>query len=122
MSSGPTRLISHVQQGVTIVNFADTRVIDQRVISQIGAELMNMVEQGGVRKMLINMGDVRQVSSAVLGKLISLNNALAPEKGVLKLCNIAPSVYEVFEITRLNTVMNIYDSEVQALNAFRTGD
>ena len=121
MSSGSTRLISHVQQGVTVVNFADTKVIDQRVISQIGAELMNMVKQGGVRKLLINMGHVRQVSSAVLGKLISLNNALEQEKGALKLCDIAPSVYEVFEITRLNTVMDIYPSETDALEAFRMG-
>jgi len=117
----PSRLITRTQQGVTVVHFTDAKVIDQRNINQIGSELMKMVESAGVRRMLINMGNVRYLSSAVLGKLISLHKALKQAKGEMKLCAIAPAIFEVFEITRLDKVFDIYDSEDEALEAFRTG-
>jgi len=119
--AGPSRLLSHVQDGVTVVHFTDTKVIDQQNISQIGAELLAMVEQKGVRKMLISLEHVRYLSSAVLGKLISLHKALRTAKGGLKLCGICPPIYEVFEITRLNQVFDIYESQDEAVAAFRLG-
>jgi anti-sigma B factor antagonist len=119
MDAKPTRLLSRTQGDVRVVHFADTKVIDQRNINQIGAELMEMVETGGVLKMLINMSNVRYLSSAVLGKLISLHKALRTRTGILKLCNVGDPIYEVFEITRLNQVFDMYDSEDKALEAFR---
>lgn len=120
MSAGPSRLMSHVQDGVTIVHFTEAKVIDQRNINLIGAELTKMAESG-VSKMLINMENVRYLSSAMLGKLISLHKALRTNKGTLKLCSIAPPIYEVFEITRLDKVFDIHSSEDEALEAFRLG-
>jgi len=119
MAESASRLISRVDNGVTIVQFTDAKVIDQRNINQIGAELTEMVEEGGALKVLINMTNVRYLSSAVLGKLISLHKALTARKGVMKLCNIAPPIYEVFEITRLTKVFSIYKTEEEALSAFR---
>ncbi len=121
MGTGPSRLVSCVQQGVTVVQFTETKVIDQRNINQIGAELTDMVQKGGVTKMLINMNNVRYLSSAVLGKLISLHKALVERKGKLKLCGVAPVIYEVFEITRLNRVFDMHKTEEEAIEAFRLG-
>ena len=121
MSTGPTRLMSHVQNGVTIVHFTEAKVVDQRNIDLIGAELTKMAESGAVSKMLINMEDVRFLSSAMLGKLISLHKVLRTKKAALKLCNIVPEIFEVFEITRLDKVFDIYSSEDEALDAFRLG-
>jgi len=119
MEASSSKLISHVHQGVTVVHFTDAKVIDQRNINLIGTELTDLVEKGGVRKMLVNMDNVQYLSSAVLGKLISLHKALRMNQGVLKLCSIAPPIYEVFEITRLDKIFDIYRSEAEALDAFR---
>jgi len=121
MSASPSRLMSHVQNGVTIVHFTEAKMVDQRNINLIGSELMKMAESGGVSKMLINMENVRYLSSAMLGKLISLHKVLRMNKGTLKLCGIAPPIYEVFEITRLDKVFDIHNSEDEALKAFRLG-
>ncbi len=65
MDASPTRLISHVQNGVSIVHFTEAEVIDQWNINLIGSELTKMVESGGVLKMLINMGNCHYSPSAV---------------------------------------------------------
>ncbi|MFH1731884.1 MAG: STAS domain-containing protein [Planctomycetota bacterium] len=121
MDASASRLMSHVQNGVTIVHFTEAKVVDQRNINLIGSELTKMAESGGVSKMLINMENVRYLSSAMLGKLISLHKALRTNKATLKLCSITPPIYEVFEITRLDKVFDIYSSEGEALEAFRLG-
>lgn len=118
MEGNESQLITTEQDGVTVVRFSDTKVIDQRNINQIGAELDEMVDKGGVRQMLINMENVRYLSSAVLGKLISLHKKLLTNTGELKLCCIADSIFEVFEITRLDRVFHIYDTEEEALARF----
>ena len=119
MSAGPSRLMSHVQNGVTIVHFTEAKLVDQRDINLIGAELTKMAESGGVSKMLINMENVRYLSSAMLGKLISLHKTLRTHKATLKLCSIAPPIYEVFEITRLDKVFDIQPTEEKGLARFK---
>jgi anti-sigma B factor antagonist len=121
MDASPTRLISRVQHGVTVVHFTEAKVIDQRNINMIGAELTKMVESGGVSKMLVNMENVEYLSSAVLGKLISVHKTLLMNKGSLKLCGIGAAILEVFEITRLDKVFDIHKSEIEALESFRMG-
>jgi anti-sigma B factor antagonist len=121
MEPNASKLMSHVQDGVVVVQFTDAKVIDQRNINLIGTELQDLVEKQGAEKMLINMSNVQYLSSAVLGKLISLSKALRTRKGALKLCCIAPSIMEVFEITRLDKVFDIYSNESEAMQAFRPG-
>ena len=58
------------------------------------------------------------LSSAALGKLITLNRKLQSAGGKLVLCNIDPQIYEVFEITKLNKLFNIQKEEQAALQAF----
>lgn len=110
-----------VVDGVTIVTFTDPKVIDQRNILLIGGELTEMVLKGGVRKMIVDMSGVKYLSSAVLGKLISVHKNMRVNRGMLKLCGISKNIYEVFEITRLDRVFDIYKTKDEALEAFRAG-
>ena len=47
-----------------------------------------------------------------------LNKRCKQEQIDLKLCNISPDIMEVFKITRLNRVFDIYDDENSAITAF----
>ena len=40
------------------------------------------------------------------------------QKGKLKLANIRPQIYEVFKITRLNEVFDIYASTTEAKKSY----
>ena len=76
------------------------------------------MDEAGRRKILLNFGNVEYLSSAALGKLITLNKKLQAAGGRLILCNIDPQIYEVFEITKLNKLFNIQKEEQAALQAF----
>ena len=69
--------------------------------------------------LLLNFESVEYLSSAALGKLITLNKRIKEENGELKLCNIIPEIYEVFRITKLNRLFEIFDDMEQALRRFK---
>jgi anti-sigma B factor antagonist len=120
MSSQPRRRRLEVEQigDVTVVNFIDRKILDEQNIQIIGEQLFGLVDEEGCRKLLLNFGNVEFLSSAALGKLITLNKKLQAAKGRLILCNIDPQIHEVFEITKLDKFFNIQKEEQTALQAF----
>jgi anti-sigma B factor antagonist len=120
MSSQPRRRRLEVEHigDVTVVNFVDRKILDEQNIQIIGDQLFSLVDQEGLRKLLLNFGNVEYLSSAALGKLITLNKKLQAAGGRLILCNIDPQIYEVFEITKLDKFFNIQKEEQTALQAF----
>src|SRR5215813_12160760 len=96
---------------VTVVNFTDRKILDEQNIQVIGEQLFSLVDEAGRRKILLNFGNVEYLSSAALGKLITLNKKLQAAGGKLILCNIDPQIYEVFGITKLDKFFNIQKEE-----------
>lgn len=103
---------------ITVVNFTDRKILDEQNIQLIGEQLFSLVDESHRKKILLNFGNVEYLSSAALGKLITLNKKLQSVGGRLILCNIDPQIYEVFEITKLNKLFNIHKEEQAALQAF----
>ena len=71
-----------------------------------------------IRKILLNFGNVEFLSSAALGKLITMNRKVQAVRGKLVLCNISKEIREVFEITKLDKLFTILPDEQSALQAF----
>ncbi|HXG11954.1 MAG TPA: STAS domain-containing protein [Gemmataceae bacterium] len=120
MSSQPRRRRLEVEDigDVTVVNFVDRKILDEQNIQIIGEQLFSLVDEVGRRKLLLNFGNVEYLSSAALGKLITLQKKLTAVGGQLILCNIDPQIYEVFEITKLDKFFRIHKEEQTALQAF----
>lgn len=119
MSQGPRRhLRLESIDGVTVVSFVDTKIVTEENIQEVGDQLYSLVEQEGHRQLLLNFGNVQYLSSAALGKLINLRKKVITVKGALKLCCIHPDLLEVFRLTRLDQVFEIFEEEQDALDSF----
>jgi anti-sigma B factor antagonist len=103
---------------VTVVRFVDRKILDEANIQGLGQELFQLVEEENRSKLLLNFTNVEFLSSAALGKLITLDKKVKSHGGKLKLSNIRPEIYEVFAITKLNKLFDIKDDESDALAAF----
>lgn len=101
----------------TAVKLAGPRITDQVYVSELGDELVAVVEAAEPPNILIDLDDVEFLSSSVLGKLIRLLKRIRERNGRLRLCSIRPSILEVFEITQLHKVFEIYPDADEALAA-----
>lgn len=102
---------------VTVVSFRDQRILEDLAIQEIGLEFTELVQSQGRTKIVLNFSAVAFMSSAALGKLISFNKLIKGKEGVLVMCDIRPEIREVFEITRLDRLFTIKESEKEALAA-----
>ena len=60
---------------VTVVNFLTSQVLDELNVQQLGQELNDLVEKQYVTKLVVNFSKIKFLSSAVLGKMIWLDNS-----------------------------------------------
>ena len=107
--------------GVLIVHFNDSKILDEAKIQQIGSELIEAADDATAatdKRLLLNFTGVGFMSSAMIGKLVLLSKKCKKDTVDLKLCNISPNVAEVFKIMKLNKVFEIYKTEEKAMKAF----
>jgi anti-sigma B factor antagonist len=81
--------------------------LDDGKAEVVGERLCALADQLGPCTLLLDFSNVGYVSSALLGLLIRLHKRLGAAGGRLRLRNLSPRVYEVFEVTRLNTILDV---------------
>ena len=81
---------------VTVVCFRDPRITDPLDIDELGRQLYQVLEFKNCSKLVIDFSPVEFLSSATIGKLISLNRKVKVCKAALRLCNLRPEIQEVF--------------------------
>jgi len=103
---------------VKLVRLRSGGIRDERDVEAFGAELMALAEVPGRRIVLSFLG-VRHLTSLVLGKLIQVHKRLAESGGEIRLADIQPQIMEVFRITHLDRLFEIYDHEDEAVASFQ---
>lgn len=79
---------------------------------------MSRLLKQGQKKILLNLAGVAYVDSSGLGELISSHITLNDNGGQIKLLHLTRRVRELMEITKLQTVFDIYESKAEALDSF----
>lgn len=69
-------------------------------------------------KLVLNLQSVERVNSSGLGILIKALTTFKTNGGILKLANVNPNVKNLLVITKLNTILDSYDSVEAAVKSF----
>ncbi len=94
----------------TIMSFTDEKILEEKDINALQESITSVIEQAERINLILDFGNVRFLSSAVLGLLIRISKRIYERDGQLRLCNINPKIYEIFKITRLTKTFDIYNS------------
>jgi len=103
---------------VTVARFTDKKILDESNIQIIGNQLFSLVDDDHRKKLVLDFSNVEYLSSAALGKLITLDKKVKAAAGELRLCAIRKDILEVFKITRLDKLFKIKDTRDKALEGF----
>ncbi len=74
--------------------------------------------EGGNRHLIVNLAQVQHVNSTALGVLISAHTSYVRRGGQMKLCSVDKRIENIFVITKLSLVFDVYASEEQAIAGF----
>jgi len=91
-------------------------------ITEDGAETLRalvqpLVRQGRV-KIVFDLHDAPSIDTTALGEIVRAHANAAREGGGLKLLHVTPKVHTLLSITRLDSVLGLFDDEAEALSSF----
>jgi len=105
-------------QDVAVATFERRTYADRDAVTALFKELCDRVEAGEFARLVLNGAHLEYVSSATLGKLMTLSRLISQAGGELKLCALEPQFHDILRTTRLNEVFEIYDNDEAALASF----
>lgn len=100
-----------------IVGVAVELLTEDVNLEQFGHELFALVEQFGCRKLVVDLHEVRMVTSAGLGKMITLHRKMHRHQGCVIFCRLQEAVEDVLRTSRLITYLQIAPDVAAALAA-----
>lgn len=117
-SSTPTIRERNVD-GVIILSFS--KALKGEGEAALKHRLDQLVREGHLR-ILMDLKDVPYVDSTELGRLIRCHLSVRRAGGRVRLCNLSDKVLALMKMTRLDTVLDLYPTEAEALASFKEPD
>ncbi len=102
---------------VTILDLSGSVRMGEGAIA-LRNSIRGLIEKGN-KKILLNLGGVKNIDSSGIGELIANYTTLSRDGGQLKLLSLTDKIQNLLVITKLLTVFDSYDNEAEALNSFK---
>lgn len=106
----------HVNEGITIFDLKGKIVLGPED-SALREQLQSLLD-AGTRNIILNLRDVSHIDTAALGTMVHFTTKLRDAGGKLALLNIAPAHADLAELMKLDTVIESYHDELDAVNSF----
>ncbi len=88
---------------------------EEENIDVLGKDLLDLVDQYGCRQIIVSLQHVTYITSAALGKLITLHRRLHRKDGRLIICGAINSVKDVLRSSRLHEYFTVAEDVTSAL-------
>jgi len=116
--SAHARLLIEEHGPAAVVTFSDLRILDTPAIREIREEFRTLVEDLGVRQIVVDFDGVEALSSSAVGVLVELRERLRTRGGEVKLTGLSRDIAHLVALTRLDVLFDIHPNRQQALAAF----
>jgi anti-sigma B factor antagonist len=74
--------------------------------------------EAGNKSLLMNLSETQHLNSTALGVLIKSHASYVRRGGQMKLCSVDKRIENIFVITKLSLVFDVYPTEEQAIASF----
>ncbi len=96
----------------------EAKILDEAAIEQMHGDVVSLLEKAEQPNVLFDFRMVKFMSSAALGMLIRIGKKCKELDLAVKVCSVSNDLQQVFQITRMDKVFDIYDDGAAALAAF----
>ena len=111
----PNMTIEYVNEEIIVACLTDEKILEEAQIQALESSFLPLIEQNSPVKLVVDFSNVRFLTSSVLGLLIRISKKIYESEGIFRLCCIQPKIFEIFKITRLDKIFDIYPSREKAL-------
>ena len=106
------------QRGPVVTARIQLPEVSHLQMQEIVDECLEHVRIHNGRHVLLDLSGVEFLSSACLGPIVALLQDLEHVRGRLAVCNCRENVAFLLKVTRLDSVMSVFEDEAQARASF----
>jgi anti-sigma B factor antagonist len=103
------------QGDVCVVSVEGQLIVGNR--QELKQKILEELEHGA-RKFLVDFSDTGYIDSSGLGVLVSLSKKIRENSGELRLANLNDDLKTLFELTKLDTLFQIAETNERGLEGF----
>ena len=110
------KIETRVTEGVTVVSCTG-RIVFGDESTALRDNLKKLL--GGTKRVVLNLSGVSYIDSGGLGTMVGVYSSARSGGADIKLSGLGQRLRDVLAITKLATVFEVYDTEQQAVAAFK---
>lgn len=84
-------------------------------VPDLKEKLQQAIVSKGIKKMVIDLSDVKMITSSGIGIFLNINQSL---KSQLRLASPNQEVQRVLELTKVTSMIKVFDTVDAAINSF----
>lgn len=112
-------LMDETRNGVTIVHVMTPWLLDPKVADMLTSRLCRLLESGA-DPLLIDLGGVSRLTSIFFRSFIMVGKEARKRKACIAFCNVSAVIKQGFELTGLDKLFPMFDSEQKAIGELGT--
>lgn len=101
MPSSDSLLHSTVDQGVLVLTIAQSRIQGEETAQQLREEMQQALETTAIHRVVVDLQNVRYLSSVAFWPLLSLRRQLLDLGGSLIICGLTGDIEVLFRTTKM---------------------
>ncbi len=87
--------------------------------SKILSMNLQVLIDGGAKKMLVDMRNLETIDSAGIGVLINTAKTLRAREGDMYFSNVSVDIKNIFKVINLQNFIELFNTDAEAINQFR---
>ena len=103
------------ENGILVAEFWDCLRLDPGAVQDLRQRYDAHLKGGGRAEVVVDLIGVSFAGSASLGHFVSLHRAARAKMGRLVFCNVDPTVFEVFRVSKLDPLFSFVSDRAAAL-------
>jgi len=103
-------------EDVLVVRFLDRKLAGD-LPDRLEEELYGVADQEDCKRILLSFAGVQFLASDMLDKVVQLNKKMKQKGGRLMLCEMCPYLREIFVTTKLDSIIDLTNTESEGLAA-----
>ena len=108
-------IFSHrIENGICVVAVEGNIALDG--VNEAKAYLKPHMENPEVKGIVVNFEKVNFIDSSGIGLIVSIFKSIQQKEGKFAITNLSAKNEEIFTITRLNKILDIFPTEAEALS------
>lgn len=108
---------SHAVDNVRVATLNDTKIMGEDASLEVSREITRIINEMPERALVINLGNVQFMASAMIGKLVLIRNQCKSRDVEFSLCSLHGNVAEAIGLVQLEKIVKLFDDEEKAISA-----